>query len=189
MIKLFCGAMFSGKSESLMRDMIKHTYANKKILFIRPCIDDRGYITHSKNDSKVNKLIEDEKIECVYLKEFDQTTINDIVIENYDSIFIDEYFMIKNNREFLQTLLKNGNNTNVYIGGLIADSDAHMFDEAIQILPLCDEIEKLNGVCTKCGSMLGNYSYHIGEKSSQIEVGDVKYECICGKCYFGERND
>ena len=61
-----------------------------------------------------------------------------------------------------------------------------MFDEAIQILPLCDEIEKLNGVCTKCGSMLGNYSYHLGIKENQIEVGDVKYECVCGKCFFGD---
>ena len=26
MIKLFCGAMYSGKSESLIRDMIKFTY-------------------------------------------------------------------------------------------------------------------------------------------------------------------
>ena len=74
-----------------------------------------------------------------------------------------------------------------YYAGLIADSDAHMFDEAIQILPLCDEIEKLNGVCTKCGSMLGNYSYHLGIKENQIEVGDVKYECVCGKCFFGEK--
>ena len=52
MIKLFCGAMYSGKSESLVRDMIKFTYAKKKILFIRPYIDDRGYITHSNSDSK-----------------------------------------------------------------------------------------------------------------------------------------
>ena len=184
MIKLFCGAMYSGKSESLMRDMVKHTYANKKILFIRPCIDDRGYITHFKNDSKLNKLIEDEKIECMYLKEFYKTTIDDILFENYDSIFIDEFFMIKNNRRFLENLLKERKNTNVYFGGLIADSDAHMFDEAIQILPLCDEIEKLNGVCTKCGSMLGNYSRYLGTKKNQIEVGDVKYECVCGKCFF-----
>ena len=80
--------------------------------------------------------------------------------------------------------MKERKNTNVYFGGLIADSDAHMFDEAIQILPLCDEIEKLNGVCTKCGSMLGNYSRYLGTKKNQIEVGDVKYECVCGKCFF-----
>ena len=186
MIKLFCGSMYSGKSESLIRDLIKCTYAKKKILFIRPYIDDRGYITHSRNDSKVIKAINEKKIECIYIKEFDNTIINDIIKEKYDVIFIDEFFMIKNNRNFLETLLICKTNTDVYYAGLIADSDAHMFDEAIQILPLCDEIEKLNGVCTKCGSMLGNYSYHLGIKENQIEVGDVKYECVCGKCFFGD---
>ena len=186
MIKLFCGSMYSGKSESLIRDLIKYTYAKKKILFIRPYIDDRGYITHSRNDSKVIKAINEKKIECIYIKEFDNTIINDIIKEKYDVIFIDEFFMIKNNRNFLETLLICKTNADIYYAGLIADSDAHMFDEAIQILPLCDEIEKLNGVCTKCGSMLGNYSHHLGIKENQIEVGDVKYECICGKCFFGD---
>ena len=187
MIKLFCGAMYSGKSESLVRDMIKFTYAKKKILFIRPYIDNRGYVTHSNSDSKLNNAIDDGKIDCVFLKEFTKSRVSEILCEDYDVVFIDEYFMIKNNRLLLTTALYYKVKTDFYFGGLIADSDAHMFDEAIQILPLCDEIEKLNGVCTKCGSMLGNYSYHIGRKKSQIEVGDVKYECVCGKCFFGEK--
>ena len=57
MVKLFCGSMYSGKSESLIRDLIKCTYAKKKILFIRPYIDDRGYITHSNSYSKLNRAI------------------------------------------------------------------------------------------------------------------------------------
>ena len=186
MIKLFCGAMYSGKSESLVRDMIKFTYAKKKILFIRPYIDDRGYVTHSNSDSKLNRAINKGKIECMFLKEFTEDNINEILWEDYDVIFIDEYFMIKNNRALIEYVLKNRFHVDIYFGGLIADSDAHMFDEAIQILPLCDEIEKLNGVCTKCGSMLGNYSRHLGIKENQIEVGDVKYECVCGKCFFGD---
>lgn len=186
MVKLFCGAMYSGKSESLVRDMIKFTYAKKKILFIRPYIDDRGYITHSNSDSKLNRAINEGKIDCVFLKEFTEDKVHEF-IDYYDIIFVDEYFMIKNNRLLVETILRYKFDIDVYFGGLIADSDAHMFDEAIQILPLCDEIEKLNGVCTKCGSMLGNYSYHLGIKENQIEVGDVKYECVCGKCYFGEK--
>ena len=98
MIKLFCGAMYSGKSESLVRDMIKFTYAKKKILFIRPYIDDRGYITHSNSDSKLNKMIDEGKIECMFLKEFTKSKISEILCEDYDVVFIDEYFMIKNKK-------------------------------------------------------------------------------------------
>lgn len=188
MIKLICGAMYSGKSTSLLREMEKFLYAKKKILFIRPMIDGRGYITHSHVDSRINSAIAEGLIDYIYLKEFSEKEINNIVSETYDSIFIDEYFMIKNNRDFLEAIIKSGrpyySQPDIYLAGLIADSDARLFDEAIQILPLCDKIEKLNGVCTRCGSMIGNYSYHIGEKESQIEVGDSKYECLCGKCYF-----
>ena len=70
MIKLFCGSMYSGKSESLIRDLIKCTYAKKKILFIRPYMDDRGYITHSRNDSKVIKAINEKKIEFDVVVDF-----------------------------------------------------------------------------------------------------------------------
>lgn len=184
MIKAFLGAMYSGKSKSLVREMIKFTYAKKKILFIRPYIDDRGYITHSNNDLEINKAINESKIECIFLKEFTESKIYEILNENYDVIFIDEFFMINKNRMLLERILQYKLNIDVYLAGLIADSDAQMFEETIQILPLCDEIEKLNGVCTKCGSMLGNYSYHHGMKTNQIEVGDVKYECVCGKCFY-----
>lgn len=187
MIKLFCGSMYSGKSTSLMREMEKFLYAKKKILFIRPMIDDRGYISHSYDSPKILSAISEDRIDCLFLKEFNEKNVNDILWERYDVIFIDEYFMIKNNRLFLESLIELDDPTDVYLAGLIADSDAHLFDEAIQILPLCDEIEKLNGVCTRCGSMLGSYSFYIGKKESQIEVGDTKYECVCRRCFFKNR--
>lgn len=187
MIKVFCGAMYSGKSTSLVREMVKMTYAKKRILFIRPKMDTRGYVTHSEYDGKLYELVNNDKIDTLIVEEFDGENTDDIREEKYDAIFIDEYFMIKNNRVLLENLLINKENTDVYFGGLIADSNAVMFKEAVDILPLCDEIEKLNGVCTVCGSMLGNYSCYKGKPLFSIEVGDDKYECMCGKCYF-EKN-
>ena len=189
MIKLICGAMFSGKSEYLTREIVRCTYAKKKILFIRPKIDNRGYITHSQNDLKIISAIANKQIDYICMSEFTESIISDILKNDYDLIDIDEYFMIKNNRLFLETVLKTKKDMDVHLAGLIADSDAKLFDEAVQILPLCDEIEKLNGVCIKCGSMLGNYSYYKGTKTNQIEVGDSKYDCICGKCYYDEHRD
>ena len=188
MIKLICGPMFSGKSESLTREIVRCTYAKKKILFIRPTIDNRGYITHSNDDFKITKAVQEGSIDCIYVAEFCEAVIEDILQENYNIIFIDEYFMIKNNRLFLETVLKTKKDIDICLAGLIADSDAKLFVEAVQVLPLCDEIEKLNGVCIKCGSMLGNYSYYKGIKTNQIEVGDSKYDCICGKCYYDEND-
>ena len=186
MIKLICGSMFSGKSTNLMRYMEKFVYAKKRILFIRPEIDNRGYITHQQNDKRIEDYILENKIDILYLKKFDRGTIHDILSKRkeYNAIFIDEYFMIKNNRKLLERILKGKYDIDVYFAGLIADSNANLFDEAIQILPLCDSIEKVNGVCIECGSMLGNYSYFKGDKKQQIKVGDSDYSCLCGKCFF-----
>ena len=76
--------------------------------------------------------------------------------------------------------------TNVYFSGRIASSENEVFEECISILPYCDEIEKLNGVCMECGSQIGNYSlYKAGVKTNSIEVGDInKYECVCRECYL-----
>lgn len=196
MIKLICGSMFSGKSTNLMRYMEKFVYAKKKILFIRPEMDNRGYITHNQNDKWIeNYTLGNKKdytlesiMDVMFLRKFDNETIHDILSrrEVYDVIFIDEYFMIKNNRKLLEKILKDKYDTDVYLAGLIADSNAKLFKEAIQILPLCDDIEKVNGVCIQCGSMLGNYSYYKGnkKKTKQIKVGDDDYSCICGRCFF-----
>ena len=197
MIKLICGSMFSGKSTNLMRYMEKFVYAKKRILFIRPEIDTRGYITHNQNDKWIeNYTLGNKKdytleniMDVMFLKKFDKETIHDILSrrEGYNVIFIDEYFMIKNNRKLLEKILKGKYDIDVYLAGLIADSNATLFKEAIQILPLCDSIEKVNGVCIECGSMLGNYSYFKGDKKRQIKVGDSDYSCLCGKCYMSKR--
>ena len=193
MIKLICGSMFSGKSTNLMRYMEKFVYAKKKILFIRPEMDNRGYICHQEKDDKFIKYIKNNQIDILNLKKFTKKNVQEILATgiypmspSYDAIFIDEYFMIKNNRLLLENILTSVKEIDVYIAGLIADSNAKLFKEAIQILPLCDDIEKVNGVCIQCGSMLGNYSYYKGnkKKTKQIKVGDDDYSCICGRCFF-----
>lgn len=77
----------------------------------------------------------------------------------------------------------------IYFAGLLASSENELFPEAIKILPYCDDIIKLNGVCmgvdnNTCGSQLGNYSGYFGKnKKGLIEVGDNLYKCLCRNCY------
>ena len=60
-------------------------------------------------------------------------------------------------------------NQDVYFAGLLSTSENTLFPEAISLLPYCDDIIKLLGICMRCGSDLGNYSmFKGGEKKETI---------------------
>lgn len=182
MITLICGSMYSGKSTSLLMKIQRAVYGRKKAVLIRPKIDSRGYFTHSLGNEVLSQFIENGRLTQIELSEFTQEKADELC-SFFDAVFVDEFFMIKN----CAVLAKASSvNTNVYFSGLIASSENEVFEECISILPYCDEIEKLNGVCMECGSQIGNYSlYKAGVKTNSIEVGDMnKYECVCRECYL-----
>lgn len=176
---LICGPMYSGKSTALFQRLERFLFARKKILLIRPVKDDRGYFTHS-GGIDIEKLKNKNPKQFVILtfKEITKSDVEFIAKDKFDVVFVDEYFMIPGAH-----LLCHQDNYDVYFGGLLADSESELFPETIKILPYCDKIKKLNGVCIKCGSELGNYSFAAFDKKEKIVVGDTKYECLCHKCY------
>lgn len=181
MITLICGPMFGGKSTALVQKMERYFYAKKKIAYIKPITDNRGYITHSGLSSIVNRF--GPAVDCFELN--DLASMAEQLYYNYDAIFIDEYFMIKNCRSICVFPPDEGKHFDVYFAGLLADSDAKTWPEAEMILPYCDEIIKLNGVCTECGSQHANYSYYkAGIKKDRLTVGDESYTCLCRRCYL-----
>lgn len=47
MITLIAGPMYGGKSTALLQKMERYIYAKKRVCFIHPIQDNRGYITHN----------------------------------------------------------------------------------------------------------------------------------------------
>lgn len=186
MITLICGPMFSGKSTMLVQKMERYTYAKKNICLVRPKKDTRGYFTHSGTDN-VKSILKntDGYIEIPF---FTEELVNKL-LDTYSAIFVDEYFMIENCKILCTTVKEK--DVDIYFAGLLATSENKLFKEAVDILPFCDDIVKLNGVCigaddnSSCGSQYGNYSGYFGQnkKSSDILVGDSVYRCICRKCF------
>lgn len=181
---LICGPMYSGKSTALFQRLERFLFTKKKILLIRPVKDDRGYFTHS-GGIDIDKLEVENPSQFVILtlKEITQSDVELIAKDKFDVVFVDEYFMIPG-----ANLLCHQDYYDVYFGGLLADSESGLFPETIKILPYCDKIKKLNGVCIRCGSELGNYSFAAFDKKERIAVGDTEYECLCYKCYKEAQN-
>ncbi len=178
MIELITGPMFSGKSTLLFQKMERYVYAHKTVLLIRPEKDTRDFFSHSPLDVALKNLVEKNEIDIVKTSDF----IDYRLPEKYDIVFVDEYFMIKN---CWKLAVRCRNDQDIYFAGLLATSECTLFDEAVKLLPYCDSIIKLNGVCTKCGSQNGNYSYYRkGSKTADIIVGDNEYTCLCRDCYM-----
>lgn len=176
MITLITGPMYGGKSTTLVQKMERYLYAKKKVLFVRPNKDERGYITHSGLKDWFGEFTTD----TIKIDEWTPELIESL--DKYDAVFVDEYFMIKGNVNVCRHV--SDKKYDVYFAGLLATSENELVSEAKEILPYCDDIIKLNGVCMLCGSQHGNYSMYNGTKTQEIVVGDSAYKCVCRRCYY-----
>lgn len=183
MIRLYTGPMFSSKSTQLYYVMEKAIFAKQKIAFIRPLRDDRKYVAHSIIDKGFETFINEKKIDLFIISEFTDDVCNQL--KDYDRLYIDEFFMIKNCKKICNFI---SSDQEIYFAGLINSSENELFEEAKEILPLCDKIEKFNGICNICHSFLGSYTMFKGSKTASIVVGDNdKYLCVCRNCYKKEK--
>lgn len=192
MIELICGPMFSGKSTTLFSKIERSLFAGKKVLVITPCIDTRSYFTHGQEsttkDTFKERLLSIAKkakmkptIDFIDLSEFNNYINFDF--SKVEDIFIDEYFMIKNNL----WLIKKFPEKRIYFAGLITRADGKLFEEAVSIIPFCERIIKINGVCMECGaeaSMTYLKDKKIVEKKGVYIGGDKEYECLCLSCWL-----
>lgn len=185
MITLICGPMFSGKSTALLQKIERGVYGKKSVALIRPKKDNRKYFTHSDGNSTLEKLIRDKKVKLYEIEGEISDEQVQTILDLYQIVCVDEYFMIKGCKKFCTTMSVLPH-TDLYFAGLLSTSENTLFPEAVDILPYCDEILKLNSVCLDCGSNHGSYSAFIGaEKKDLIVVGDENlYKPVCRKCYM-----
>lgn len=138
MITLFTGPMFSNKSARLIETYID-IYNEDKILVFKPSKD-------SRDKTKI--------ISRNYIR-----TINATVISSFEDIlkylddekkviFIDEVQFLKGNSKILLELSNQG--YELYIAGLLLDSDLNIFGETSKIMYFADKVEILESSCKYC---------------------------------------
>lgn len=175
------GPMFSGKSSELLRLLERKHIAGKKCLLIRPEKDTRKFVARGWDNEAIKGMAD-----VLVIDDFGDIKIPRL-LNDYDAIFVDEFWMIKNNVLLCQ--MSYSHHIDLYFCGIWANVNQELWPEAAKLIPYFDEITKLNAVCTECGSEHANYSVRLdGNMRVATDigagVGDAEYTVLCRRCFL-----
>ena len=174
-LETIVGAMFAGKTSELVKRILWAKHQNKKILVIKPTIDNRYseklIITH-------NNLSH----ECFAMKSWKEVKeAYDLNYENFNMIFLDEiqFMDSKQTIENVEAILNSG--IDVICAGLDQDSRGKPWETSSFLLGLSDKITKIYGFCNVCG-LEATKTFRKVEGGGRTQVGAANiYEPRCLK--------
>jgi thymidine kinase len=178
-IDIIMGCMFSGKSTELIRLANRYRVLDMKVLVINHSLDKRydssgSVATHSEmimDSLSVDSL---DKINKHYLSSYNDSHV--IIIEE-GQFFTGLYDFVMNSCE------KDGKH--VIVVGLDGDSNRKKFGEILDLIPVCDSVKKLYGLCVRCkDGTKACFTKRLIENSEQVFIGTTEFEAVCRKCYI-----
>tara|TARA_Y100001936_G_C15720711_1_gene480837 strand:+ start:110 stop:661 length:552 start_codon:yes stop_codon:yes gene_type:complete len=174
-LETIVGAMFAGKTSELLKRILWAKHQNKKIVVIKPSIDNRyssqKIITHN-----------DLSHECFAMTSWKDTLEHfKFNKENVDVVFLDEIQFMDTNETLsnIEIILNSG--IDVVCAGLDQDSRGRPWETSSMVLGLSDKIIKIYGFCNVCG-MEATKTYRKTEGGERTQVGAANiYEPRCLK--------
>ena len=174
-LETIVGAMFAGKTSELLKRILWAKHQGKKILVIKPSIDNRYseklIITH-------NNLSH----ECLAMVNWSQITKEyDLVKKNYDVVFLDEIQFMNTSETISNVENMLNSEIDVVCAGLDQDSRGKPWETSSFLLGLSDKITKIYGFCNVCGlEATKTYRKIEGGERTKVGAADV-YEPRCLK--------
>ena len=171
-IEVICGPMFSGKTEELIRRLVRAQYAKQKVAIFKPKTDNRysdDYIV-SHNKRKIKSIILESSKDIYDYK-------NEAHVFGIDEaqFFDDEIIEISNK------LAKSGKR--VVVAGLDKDYKAKSFGPIHQLMIDAEYVSKVNAICMVCGDP-ASFTQRISSEQNLVVVGETdKYEARCRNCF------
>lgn len=176
-LEIILGSMYSGKSTRLVEIYKQCIFCNISVSVINHVIDNRY-------DDELMSTHDKIKIPCVKTDKLfsvmDEIVTKDVILINEGQFFPDLY-------DFVYTLLCN--NKKVYVCGLDGDFERKKFGAMLDLIPLCDKVEKLTSLCSICkDGTKGIFSMRLTHEKEQTIVGSENYIPVCRKCYCENSN-
>jgi len=99
----------------------------------------------------------------------------EVILINEGQFFTDLHYVVND-------MLKN--NKVVYVCGLDGDFERKKFGQILDLVPLCDKVDKLTSLCSTCkNGTPGIFSLRITKEKEQTIIGSENYLPVCRVCY------
>ena len=190
-LELIIGPMFSGKTSRIVEIYNQCKFCNISVAVINHSIDNRydeeQLSTHDQIKIpciKTEKLFDiwaehislEDNIETIpRIKDKFKIATSNVILINEGQFFPDLF-------EFVNKLLVEGKK--VYVCGLDGDFERKKFGSILELIPLCDKVNKLSSLCSLCrDGTPGIFSMRLTHEREQTVVGSENYIPVCRKCY------
>lgn len=191
-LELIIGPMFSSKTTTLLEIYKKCKFCNIPVSIINHTIDNRYHDTLiSSHDKVMAPCLQANKLSDIWTREgwIESGNYSDIYANNLlrsaEVILINEGQFFIDLYEIVVDMLKH--NKKVYICGLDGDFERKKFGSILDLIPLCDKVNKLTSLCSLCrDGTLAIFSMRLTKEKEQTIVGSDNYIPVCRKCYNAE---
>jgi len=182
-LHIVVGPMFASKSSWLISMMRRETYGGSDVVIIKYDKDTR-YVGVDPLISTHDKVTHEAVAS--------PATINEVYdrVKGYDVIGIDEGQFFPDLVDFVTRLVKE-DNKRVYVSSLDGTWEAKKFGFVLDLIPICDTVQKLSAVCMNenCRSD-AIFTHRKVYSVAEIDVGGAsKYMSLCRPCYYSARSE
>ena len=182
-ITTIVGAMAAGKTEKLIETYREAKEKGLNVSVFKPLMDSRSQVdrVESRNGNTAPATAIDSLMDIVY---------NEDEENPYDIVLIDEsqFFLDPKDLHVLEGMAIVG--IDVYLFGLDMTSEKELFGQMGDVMGMSDDVIKLKAKCTECGDEARYTFYKEGNKSNDIEVGDLDvYDSLCRVCYHTKQGE
>lgn len=171
-IEVVCGPMFSGKTEELIRRLVRAQIAKLKVEIFKPQID----LRYSKDE-----IVSHSRLTIPSKLVTSPWEIYELA-QHADVIGIDEaQFLGHDLIEVVQKLADQGKR--VICAGLDTDYRGVPFDPIPQLLAIAEYIDKTLAICVVCGNP-AKHTQRVVASNERVLVGATEaYEARCRNCF------
>ena len=172
-IEVVCGSMFSGKTDELIRRLMRATIAKQKVQVFKPELDSRFAENQIVSHSEMRHESANIRSAAEILSKIDPDT--EVVGIDEGQFFDNELVAVANQ------LASRG--VRVIIAGLDQDYTGKPWEPMPQLLAIAEYITKTHAICMRCGQP-ANYTQRTFESEERVAVGGAgMYEARCRACF------
>lgn len=158
-IEVVCGSMFSGKTDELIRRLVRATIAKQKVQVFKPAIDIRYAVEKVTSHAGSNfDAIPVEKAEDIYKNlEADTTVVGIDEAQFFDPEIV----------QVAQELASKS--IRVLVAGLDMDFKGEPFGPMPVLMSLAEDVAKLHAICMVCGDEASRTQRLVNDKPARYD--------------------